>query len=320
MSILRKSVLLLSIVLFTLVGIAQSVEEVGAKYNEGNGLYKEKDYKSAITAYEAGIKLASDVGADADDLKGKMETQLLNSYYKNGLQYKSIGLSASIASLEKAYALAGELGDDAMKTKSATTISKLRSAKGNSFLKKNKLDDAFAEYEMAIEINPSCVKGYYGEGLVYKTKNDLSNMMASMDKVIEVGADNPKAAKTIKKAKSTASKTLVNAGAKEIQKEHGKKAAEYINLSFKYAPGNANAYYYLSLAYNKTKSWDDAITAANKAISMETGEKGNIYFVLGQSYEGKGDAAGACSAYKNVTNGDNVESAKYQMTQVLKCN
>jgi len=305
--------------MFTFVVMAQSIEEVGAKYNEGNGLYKEKDYTNAISAYESGIKLANEVGFEADDLKGKMETQLMNTYYKNGTQYKKIGLNAAIASLEKAYTLAGELGDDSMKTKSASVNSKLRAAKGNSLLKKNKLEEAFAEYEMAIDINPKCVKGFYGIGLVYKSKGDYKNMVINMDKVIEIGADNPKAAKTVKKAKSTTSKTLVNAGAKEIQREHGKKAAEYINMSFNYAPGNANAYYYLALAYSKTNNWDDAITAANKAIGLETGDKGDIYFALGQAYEGKGDATAACTAYKSVTTGPNIEAAKYQMEQVLKC-
>jgi len=306
--------------MFAFVVMAQSVEEVGAKYNDGNSLYKEKDYTNAISAYEAGIELANEVGFEADELKGKMETQLMNAYYKNGLQYKKIGISAAIASLERAYAKAGELGDDSMKSKSAKTVAKLRSAKGNSFLKKDKTEDAFAEYEMALEMDPNCVKAYYGKGLVYKSKDDYKNMLINMDKVIEIGADNPKAAKTVKKAKSTTSKALVNAGAKEIQREHGKKAAEYINKSFNYAPGNAKAYYYLALAYNKTNNWDDAITAANKAIGMEDKDKGDMYFALGQAYEGKGDTAGACTAYKSVTTGPNVESAKYQITQVLKCN
>ncbi len=305
--------------MFTFVVMAQSIEEVGAEYNDGNSFYKEKDYTNAITAYESGIELANDVGFEADDLKGKMETQLMNAYYKNGLQYKKIGLGAAIASLEKAYALSGELSDDAMKTKSASVISKLRAAKGNSFLKKDKTEEAFAEYEMALEINPNCVKAYYGKGLVYKSKGDYTNMIINMDKVIEVGAGNSKAEKTVKKAKSTTSKALVNAGAKEIQREHGKKAAEYINMSFKYAPGTASAYYYLSLAYIKTSNWAGAITAADKAITLETGDKGDIYFALGQAYEGKGDTAGACTAYKSVTTGPNVEGAKYQMTQVLKC-
>ncbi len=318
---LKRSLLLASMIMLTFVVMAQSVEDAGAKYNEGNEFYKEKDYSNAVTSYEAALSIANEAGADADDLKGSIEKQLMNAYYKNGLaHYKARKFDAAIAFFEKGYASSEKLGNASMKKKTSSYIAKVRSSKGNSLLKSNKINEAFAEYEMAIEILPTYPNAYYGKGMVYKSKDDMANMMISMDKAIELGATNPKAAKIVKKAKSTTSKTLVNAGAKEIQKEHGKKAAEYIVSSFKYAPGNAKAYYYLSLAYNNTKSWDKAIEAANKAIGLEADDKGDMYFALGQAYEGKGDASGACTAYKNVTSGPNIEAAKYQITQVLKCN
>ena len=321
MSILKRSFLMISMVMATVVVMAQSVEDAGAKYNEGNEYYKEKSYSNAVASYEEALNIATEAGVDGEELKSSIEKQLKNAYYKNGLsQYKGRKYDAAIALLEKAYTLSEQLGDDSMKTKTATYIAKVRSTKGSSLLKAKKVDEAFAEYEMAIEILPTCVNAYYGKGLVYKAKDDMANMVINMDKAIEFGADNPKAAKYVKKAKSTASKALVNAGAKEIQKEHGKKAAEYINLSFKYAPGTAMAYYYLALSYNKIQKWNDAISAANTAIGMDTEDKSDMYFALGKAYEGKGDDAGACTAYKNVTSGPNVEAAKYQMTQVLKCN
>lgn len=313
--------MLASMVMLTAVVMAQSVEEAGAKYNEGNEFYKDKAYGSAVTAYEAALNIANEAGADADDLKGSIEKQLLNAYYKNGIaQYKARKFDAAIAFFEKGYASSEKLSNASMKTKTATYIAKVRYSKGTSLLKSNKINEAFAEYEMAIEIMPTYPNAYYGKGLVYKAKDDMANMVVNMDKAIELGASNPKAAKIVKKAKSTTGKALVNAGAKEIQKEHGKKAIEYIVSSFNYTPGNAMANYYLALAYNKTKNWDKSIEAANKAIELETGDKGDMYFALGQAYEGKEDTEGACTAYKKVTSGANIELAKYQITQVLKCN
>jgi len=40
---------------------------------------------------------------------------------------------------------------------------------------------------------------------------------------------------------------------------------------------------------------------------------------IGQAHEGNGNTAGACNAYKKVTGGNNIETAKYQITTVLKC-
>ncbi len=311
---------MVGMMMFTFVVMAQSVEDAGAKYNEGNEFYKEKNYESAVTSYESALNIATKAGVDAEDLKANIEKQLMNAYLKYGLtQYKGHKFDAAIATLDKLYQLAEKLGNTSKQKQANSYIARVHTSKGGALLKNNKPQEAFAEYEMALELLPKYVKAYYGEGLVYKSQDDFTNMMIKMDKVIEYGANNPKAAKTVKRAKSTTAKTLVNAGAKEIQREHGKKAAEYINMSFKYASGNANAYYYLSIANVKTKSWDEAVVAANKAISLETGDKGDLYFTLGQAYEGKGDTSNACEAYKNVTSGSNVEAAKYQITQVLKC-
>jgi hypothetical protein len=76
----------------------------------------------------------------------------------------------------------------------------------------------------------------------------------------------------------------------------------------------------MAIAYNGESKWDDAITAANKALELETADKSDIHFELGKSYEGKGDGAAACQSYKSVTGGANVSAAKYQIEQVLKCN
>jgi tetratricopeptide (TPR) repeat protein len=322
MSFLKKSLFLLSLALFSISVLAQSVEDAGAKYNEGNSYYKEKNFAEAITAYEAALEIAKDAGAAAVELKGSIEKQLMNANYANGKTlYKGGKFDAAIASFENTLKLSEELGDASKKKNSVSYIAKVRTSKGGSLLKKNKVDEAFAEYTMATEIYPEYYKAYYGLMLIYKSQNDMTNMMASADKVLELGADDAKAAKTIKKTKSTASKALVNTGAKEIQKGNGRNAIDNIENSFQYVPGNSNAYYYLALAYNMEKDWDAAITSSENALAVEPEkDKSDINFALGQAYEGKADAASACAAYKNVVSGPNVDAAKYQITQVLKCN
>ncbi|MBC8320612.1 MAG: tetratricopeptide repeat protein, partial [Bacteroidetes bacterium] len=188
MSILKRILLIISIVMLTVVAMAQSVEDAGAKYNEGNAFFKEGAYGKAVTSYENALKIANSVGTDADALKGNIEKQLMNAYFKNGLlQYKGRKYDAAVAYLEKAYAISGRLDDESMKTSTSTYIAKVRSTKGNSLLKENKVDEAFAEYEIALEVEPTCVNAYYGKGLVYKSKDDMDNMVVNMDKVIEYG-------------------------------------------------------------------------------------------------------------------------------------
>lgn len=317
---LKKSLMIIGLVVLSLGMFAQTVEEAGAKYNEGNEQMKAKNYSGAVTTFEAALKLADGAGPDADELKGNIEAQLENAYYRNGItKYKAKKYDGSIAEFEKSYALAEKGGDTKMLSKLNVIMAKVRSSKGLSLLKDGDLDNAYAEFEIAQEVVPNFVIAYYGKGLVFKEKGDMTQMMANMDKAIEYSTTQSKMEKYAAKAKKAASVTLMSTATEEITREHGKEAAKYINDSFKYEAGDADAYYYLTIAYNKSKEYGNAVESANKALSMQEGDKSGIYFELGQALKGSGDTSGACDAFKKVTSGPNVDAAKYEITQTLKC-
>lgn len=318
---MMKKVLFAGVMIMLSAGLyAQSIDEVGAKYNEGNEAMKAKDYAKAVTAYEAAIKLASNVGSEADELKASSEKQLENAYYRNGITlYKSKKYDASVAQFTMSKELAKKSGDTEMEDKLTVITAKVLSSKGMSQIKSKDLNGAMASFDEAHAVKPTCVISYYGKGIVWKEKGDLGQMMVSMDKAIELGATEPKMDKYVAKAKTAASKALVSEATVELTREHGKIAADYINDSFKYKSGNADTYYYLTIAYNKSKNFANAAKAANTALGMKEGDKSDIYFELGQALQGSGDTGGACDAYKKVGSGPNVDAAKYQMTQVLSC-
>lgn len=317
---LKKSLMLLGLVVLSLGVFAQTVEEAGAKYNEGNEQMKAKNYAGAVTTFEAALKLAKGAGPDAEDLKGNIENQLMNAYYRNGIsKYKAKKYDASISEFQKSIGLAKQLGDTDMEDKLVVIQAKVLSSKGLSELKDNELDAAYASFDQAHKIKSNCVISYYGKGLVWKERGDMNQMMTAMDKAIEYAATEPKMSKYADKAKSASSMALLATATEEITREHGKEAAKYINDSFKYKAGDADAYYYLTIAYNKSKDFSNAIESANKALSMKEGDKSGIYFELGQALKGSGDTSGACDAFKKVTSGPNVDAAKYEITQTLKC-
>jgi len=320
MKVLKKSLMLLGLIVLSLGMFAQSVEEAGSKYNEGNEQMKAKDYSGAVTSFEAALKMAKGAGADGEELKGNIEQQLMNAYYRNGIsKYKAKKYDASIDQLKKSKGVAKELGDSNMENKLTEVMAKILSSEGLSELKDNNLDAAYATFDEAHSVKPTCVIAYYGKGLVWKERGDMGEMMNSMDKAIELSATEPKMSKYAAKAKSAASIALLAEATEEITKEHGKEAAEYINDSFKYKAGDADAYYYLTVAYNKSKEYTKAAESANKALGMKEGDKSSIYFELGQALKGSGDTSGACDAFKKVTSGPNVDAAKYEITQTLKC-
>lgn len=317
---LKKIMIFTAIAFFGMTTFAQTMDEAGEKYNEGNEKYAAKAYADAVTVFEEAVNICNSVGAEAEGLKGNIQKQLNNAYYKNALAlYKKKKFDAAISGMQKSADLADELGDTSKKKKSLSYIGKIHTTKGQVLLKSKKNDEALAEFETGLKYNPKSYKTYLGKAMAYKNKGDIDNMLVFADKTIELAGDNPKAAKYLDKAKKLASSTLFNEGAEELKKEHGKLAADYFNSSLKYTEANADTYYYLTIAYNKNKEFTKAIESADKALSMKEGDKSDIYFEIGQAQEGMGNPAAACEAYKNVSGGSNVETAKYQITTVLKC-
>lgn len=320
MNVLKKSVLLATFIVITLGLSAQTVQEAGEKYNEGAAFYQAKDYADAVNSFEEALKMADQAGPEAEGLKASIENQLINAYMRNGLDfYKEKDMDNAILELDKSTVLAAETGNTEMEAKTRSITSKIYAAKGNGFLKDEKLEEAKTAYDKAIELQGNNLDALYGLELVAKSKGDMENIMKYADMIVDYGSGNPKSAEDVANAKSAASGALLYEAAKALQDKDSQNAVIYINDSFKYAPGDSDAYTNLSLAYYMGKDYDASIEAANKALELKEGDKSGIYFQLGQALEGKGDASGACAAYQKVTGGPNVDAAKYQITQVLKC-
>ena len=320
--LLKRSILLLGMIAFATGLFAQTLADAGEKYNAGNEQYKAKAYASAVKLYEEALDMCKNLGGSAADLQSNVEKQLLNAYFKNGLyNYKKKQFDAAIDQLTKMRNLAKELNNSKMEQKAVTYIARVYSTKGNVLVKKKDFKGAFGQYNKALEVKPNCMNAYLGFTYAYKEQGDMANMMKSADKVIELGKANNSsaAAKKVAKAKKIAYVALKANGAEELKKEHAAKALEYLSEVSKYGKADADTYHYLAIAQMKLKKWSDAVASANKALELQTGDKSDIYFTLGQAYQGKGDNAQACASFKKVTAGPNVEAAKYQIEQVLKC-
>lgn len=227
---------MIGLTIFSVGIIAQSVVDAGAKYNDGNNAYNEKNYAGAIEMYSGALDIATQAGPEADELKGKIETQLTNAYLKQGVSIYKTDIDAALATLDKGYAFAKELNDTKSVKKFASTIAQLRTKKGDNLRDEGRLDEAYAEYEMALNMKANYPKSYYGQGMVFKEKGELEKMTEKMDLVIQYGGDNPKMEKIVAAAKANAARSLLTKAAEELNGEKYEKASEYIELSLTYVP------------------------------------------------------------------------------------
>ena len=232
----KKSLLMIGLTILSAGIFAQSVVDAGAKYNDANNAYSAKDYAGAIEMYGEALDIATQAGPEAEELKGKIESQLTTSYLKQGVSIYKKDIDGAIATLEKGYAFANELNDTKSVKKFASTIAQLRTKKGDDLRDEDKLDESYAEYEMALNMKANYPKALYGQGMVFKAKGELDNMTEKMDMVIKYGGDNAKMQKIVSAAKANAARSLLAKAAEELNGENYNKASEFINMSLAYAP------------------------------------------------------------------------------------
>ena len=321
MKVYGRFVMMVGMILIGFSVSAQSVEAVGQKYNEAIEFYKAKDYARAIPALEQAVEMGNKAGDEAVDMTANAETALVKAYKNYGITlYKKKKYDDAVATLEKGAAFATKTGDAKSAKKFKSIIPQIYAGHGNSLTKSKKYDEALVQFDNALAKNPNCIRAFMGKENVYKDKGEYTKMMEYADKAIAVGASNSKQVKRADKAKKIAYLGLYKAGGEELGNGSSSKALNYFNDALKYGAGDANLYLNMAMAYNSSKNFSKGIEAAKKSLSLKgDGDKNGIYFILAQAFEGNGDAASACTNYKKVTAGPNVDAAKYQVEQVLKC-
>ncbi len=317
---LTRTLILIFLTGFSISLFAQTMNDAGTKFNDANKMIKAKDYDKAITELEACIGICKQIGdAKATELKGKAEKQLVNAYYKKGISlYKSKNFNEAIKTFELTAKKGNELGQAGTAKKAKSLIPNVHNSIAAGLLKDGKLDEALKNVNIAIEKKPGFYQAYLTKALIQKDKGDLAGMQKSINLCVENAGAKAKAQETANKAKTLGSSAFTAAGVEAVKAQKFDKAIADFNNALGYED-NADTHYFLTTAYNGAQQWDKAIASSQKALAGMTEGKDKVYFEQGRAYEGKGDAAAACTAYKKVAAGPNAEAAKYQIEHVLKC-
>jgi tetratricopeptide (TPR) repeat protein len=291
-----------------------------AKWQNNNtiDLLSAKKYTEALNSSEKAISLCTTY-KDNEGL-ASANALLAKTYYAQGIdQYTSKNYDGALASFAKAAetAKANNLNEIADKANSLT--SKVYMIKGSELYSAKKFDDAIAAFEQATKVDPKNVKAFYYKGLAFKGKNDLDNMLTSMDKAIELGSTLDTAVATSAK-RNIANTFLVKASDAYSTKQYAE-AITAAKTATKYDGKNSKTFLILAVSNNALGQSDEAIEAAKSGIAIESKSEAlsDLYFQIGKAYEKKKDNASACANYKKVVAGANAATAKSIMSTVLKC-
>jgi tetratricopeptide (TPR) repeat protein len=300
---------------------AQTLKDATDAYNSAVQLIA-TDKSAAIVQFEKCLELCTAVGAEADTLKQSVSNGLPGMYYDVAMDsYKAKKIDEALAGFQKAAEVATKYGDEKIKQKALSTEPKLYFAIGNLAFNANDLDKALTNFKKATELDAQYTKAWLALGLVYRKKEDPTNLMAVMDKAIEAGmSENDQ--KSVDQATKVTRDYLMILSEKSKAKEDYTKALDYLKKAIGYDPKYSDAFYFTAVIYNKQSKWQDAVNAGKKALeNLASGTDGaKIHYELGTAYMNLNDTENACAEFKLALPNKNYEqSAKYYIEQKLKC-
>lgn len=311
------------LVALTIIATGQTKNEAIEAYNKAIDL-KATDPGAAIKAYEEAIKISSELGEEGEEIKGLAELELSPLYYEVALKlYRERKIAEAITGFETAVNMSEKYNDKDIKSRSENVLHQLYFSRGNELFRANEDAEAIGLFDKALAINPNYARAFLGKALVYRKQEKTTEFAEAMDMAIETGLLSNDD-KTVSTAESTARDYFIVRAVRAKDRKDYSEAIELAQTSLKYDKSFAETYFLIAVIANIQKRWDDSIEAGKKGLellnSADENDKAKYYFELGNAYAGKGDTALACESFREASVGTYLESAKYQIEQVLKCN
>ena len=323
----RKSVIIsaLSFAMFVFLSVsvnAQTINEVIEAFNAAAEEVNTGNFETAISKFEDCIDLATQLGDEGDEMKDRAEGQIPALYYKLATTaYKEKDYEGAITRFEETVAASEQYGNEDLKAKSLKYLPSLHNAVGNRKYKEGNYEAAMTHFDKAIEYKPDYAKAYFGKGQVYQKQGDTENMLATLEKTIEL-SNAAGDEKTAKVASQKVRDHYYSIGRLAVKEDDYQTAVENLTRALEYDAEFSEPYYLLSVMYNKEMSYDKAADNAEKALLYDETEpqlKARIYYELGNAYVGLVEYDKACEAFANALYDPYTNTVKHKMENVLNC-
>jgi len=180
--------------------------------------------------------------------------------------------------------------------------------KGINYFKEKKYEEAKAEFEEALKIDPNLAEGYYGLGYVYCSKNQCEASLKYFQKAIELSPNYADAYNGMAYAYSILSRY--------------DETIEYYLKTLKIKDNNLDALNGLGYAYASIGKYQDAIDYFKKAIKVNPqyasaySGLGIIYYSLGQFLDAKENFTKAIGLFKESNDEQGVKAVEEYLNKL----
>jgi tetratricopeptide (TPR) repeat protein len=313
--------------LTAIVNAQKPIDQLIAQFNDGAAKINSGDFKAAITDFEGVITMAEKLGPDANDLRNKAQTQLPVLYYQvANACMKDKKYDEAIPHLKKCIELADVYKNNQdTKAKAVKYLPALLTGVGNQKYKDNDLTGAMQDFNEALSYDGSYLKAIFGKGLVYADQMKEKEMIETLSKAIEL-ANAAGDTKTVEQAKIKMGLFYINRGNQDLadvdpEDEDFTPAIESFEKAISYNPAASDAYYMLSMIWNKNNEFDKAIENAKKGLESETDANkiAALNYELGNAFFGNAEYELACEALNKAMVGSFSEKAQAKKEKVPGC-
>ena len=316
----------LLLLFITGISSGQTLKQATEAFNNGVSAIQSDSLDESILQFNKCMEIYSGLdeydSMEAEDMIVQIKSKLPTLYYQVAMDlYKSKKLDEAIEKFVETIEVADKYSDQSTSKKASKVIPQLYYMRAGNKKGDNDIEGALADYNKAIELNPEYDKAYYMKSLVCKKLGDEEEFIESTRKAIEVAGKRNNES-VLSSAKESGNKYFLKKGDEAKSAEKYEDAIKYIDLAIEFDNEDPLSYYILAFVENQLKSYDDAIKAANNALTYEDidpEKKARIYYELANALKEKGENDKACDAYKNASYGVYKDAAEYQIKYVLKC-
>jgi tetratricopeptide (TPR) repeat protein len=297
---------------------AQSIEQAAELFNEGRAMINEGNNKGAIGKMEAAIKMCEELGEEGDELRNQAISVMPNLYYNYAKSlFDANQIDESIKMYRKTLEIAQKYNDLEVFTMTNNVLAQLFLKNGNDKFRDKDYEGAVADLKQSLEFDPKNTTALLLMAYSYRRLENTDEMISYFKATIDAGEQNDRNAP---KAAEALMGHYMNTGARLLNARNSADGLKYLDTAATYGE-SGDLFYYYAVGYNIEQKYDQAIEAAEKAITLDPNNKENVArynFEIGSAYYGKKDNARACEAYKKANFGRTALRAE-PMIKSLNC-
>jgi len=161
---------------------AQTKNEAIKSFNESVELMK-ADPISSIGSFENCIKICTQVGDSAEDIRLKAAQVLPGLYYQKAydLLTNDKKVNESLAVSKKALVAAEEMGNTRIKENTQKIMVTAYASMGSGYFSANENEKALLAFDSVLAINPDHLASIYNKALTYRKTNNTAKFGETID-------------------------------------------------------------------------------------------------------------------------------------------